>query len=126
MSKEAGDYTHFILRNHGTMIINGGTFGDEDTDRTNANTTNWGAALMNMEGNVTVNGGYFTCGDNYWSQKIGGANYSYAIRNYGGNMTINGGAVYGRMNGGIAADGGSIIINNGDFSVTEAILTMYL
>lgn len=116
-STEAGDSTHFILRNHGTMIVNGGTFGDTDTDRTNANTSNWGAAVMNVEGSTTINGGYFTCGDNYWSGKPAGANYSYAIRNYGGTMTINDGTVYGKMNGGIAADNGEIIINGGDFSL---------
>lgn len=119
-STEAGDSTHFILRNHGTMIVNGGTFGDEDTDRTNGNKANWGAALINLdEGDVTINGGYFTCGDNYWAGKPAGANYSYAIRNYG-TMTIKEGTVYGKMNGGVAADGGSIAIQGGDFSVTGA------
>ena len=113
----ANEKTHFILRNYGDMTINGGTFGDTDTDRDNANTANWGAAIINMEGNCTINGGYFTCGDNYWSGKPAGANYSYAIRNYA-TMHITDGTVYGKMNGGIAADGGVVTIDKGAFSVT--------
>lgn len=110
---------HFILRNYGTITVNGGTFGDTDTDRTNDNTLNWGAALINMEGGKAVlNGGYFTCGDNYWAGKPNGsANYSYAVRSYG-ELTINYATVYGKMNGGVAADGGETIINDGDFSVS--------
>ncbi len=111
--------SHFILRNYGMLTVNGGTFGDTDTDRTNDNTLNWGAALINMEGGKAVlNGGYFTCGDNYWAGKPNGsANYSYAVRSYG-ELTINYATVYGKMNGGVAADDGETIINDGDFSVT--------
>lgn len=119
-SMEAGNLqSHFILRNYGTITVNGGTFGDTDTDRTNDNTLNWGAALINMEGGKAVlNGGYFTCGDNYWAGKPNGeANFSYAVRSYG-ELTINYATVYGKMNGGVAADDGAIIINDGDFSVS--------
>lgn len=119
---QSNQKTHFILRNYGTMTVNGGTFGDTDTDRNNANTANWGAAIMNMEGICTVNGGYFTCGDNYWSGKPAGgnANYSYAIRNFGetATMLFKGGTVYGKMNGGIAADSGVITIEDTTVSVT--------
>ena len=119
---EANGMTHFILRNYGDLTINGGTFGDTDTNRENANSENWGAAIINMEGTCTINGGYFTCGDNYWSGKPAQAsgstaNYSYAVRNYA-TMNMNGGTVYGKMNGGIAADGGLVTINGGTVSVT--------
>lgn len=111
--------SHFILRNSGMLTVNGGTFGDTDTDRTNDNTLNWGAALINLEnGTAVLNGGYFTCGDNYWAGKPNGsANYSYAIRSLG-KLTINYATVYGKMNGGVSADSGEIVINDGDFSVT--------
>lgn len=119
---EANGMTHFILRNYGNLTINGGTFGDTDTDRENVNSMNWGAAIINMEGICTINGGYFTCGDNYWAGKPaqaagGNANYSYAVRNFA-TMNMNGGTVYGKMNGGIAADGGLVTINGGTVSVT--------
>lgn len=120
-TSEADDnlMSHFILRNSGMLTVNGGTFGDTDTDRTNDNTLNWGAALINLEnGTAVLNGGYFTCGDNYWAGKPNGsANYSYAVRSYG-ELTINDATVYGKMNGGVAADAGEIIINGGDFSVS--------
>lgn len=116
----ATNKTHFILRNYGTMTINGGTFGDTDTDRANDNTANWGAAIINLAGTCTINGGYFTCGDNYWSAEPAGANYSYAIRNSDqtATMLFKGGTVYGKMNGGIAADSGVITIDDGNFSVS--------
>ena len=112
--------THFILRNYGTMTINGGTFGDTDTNRENENKANWGAAIINLAGTCTINGGYFTCGDNYWSAKPAGADYSYAIRNSDqtATMLFKGGTVYGKMNGGIAADNGVITIDDGNFSVS--------
>ena len=121
----SNEKTHFILRNYGTMTINGGTFGDEDNDRSNVNSSNWGAALINLTGGgVTINGGYFTCGDNYWAGKPNGStNYSYAIRNNGGTMVINDGNVYGKMNGGIASEAetsanpGLTKINGGNFTV---------
>lgn len=116
----ATNKTHFILRNYGTMTINGGTFGDTDTDRANDNTANWGAAIINLAGTCTINGGYFTCGDNYWSAEPAGANYSYAIRNSDqtATMLFKGGTVYGKMNGGIAADSGVITIEDTTVSVT--------
>lgn len=119
-SAEVGEnYSHDAVRNYGNLTINGGTFGDEDSDRTNANTEHRGAALRNMEGAVCeINGGFFTCGDNYYTWGDG-TGYSYAIRS-SGELTINDATLYGAMNGGISADAGHITINGGDFSVTGA------
>lgn len=118
ISAEVGDnYSHDAVRNFGTLTINGGTFGDSDTDKTNANTEHRGAAVRNMPGAVCeINGGFFTCGDNYytWGE---GTGFSYAIRS-SGELTINGATLYGAMNGGVSADAGNITINGGDFSVT--------
>ena len=119
-SAEVGDnYSHDAVRNFGTLTINGGTFGDSDTDKTNANTEHRGAAVRNMPGAVCeINGGFFTCGDNYytWGDTT---SFSYAIRS-SGELTINDATLYGAMNGGVAADAGNITINGGNFSVTGA------
>lgn len=45
--------------------------------------------------------------------------YSYAIRSQG-DLTINSATVYGAMNGGIAADAGTVVINDVTVSVTGA------
>ena len=119
-STGSGSETCFILRNEGKLTVNGGTFGDSNTDKADNNTNNRGAAVINNGGNVTINGGNFTCGDNYWMMPAvtNGNKFSYAIRNYGGTMTINGGTVYGKMNGGIAADGGTVTINNVEVDIS--------
>lgn len=116
---DEGNYGHDAVRNFGTLYIEGGYFGDADIDQANTNDTTYGAAVRNQDGAICViNGGHFTCVDNYgaWAD-TGNTAYSYAIRNFG-TMTINGGEVYGAMNGGVAGDDGSIIINDGSFSVT--------
>ncbi len=112
-----GNFGHDAVRNYGTLTINGGTFGDDDLDKGNANTEHRGAALRNL-GQCVINGGFFTCGDNYYTWG-GSTGYSYAIRS-AGDLVINYATVYGAMNGGVAADGGHIEINDGDFSVTGA------
>ena len=116
---DEGNYGHDAVRNFGTLYIEGGYFGDADTDQANTNDTTYGAAVRNQDGAICViNGGHFTCVDNYgaWAD-TGSQVYSYAIRNFG-TMTINDGEVYGAMNGGVAGDAGSITINDGFFSVT--------
>ena len=116
---DEGNYGHDAVRNFGTLYIEGGYFGDADTNQTNTNDTTYGAAVRNQDGAICViNGGHFTCVDNYgaWAD-TGNQVYSYAIRNFG-TMTINDGEVYGAMNGGVAGDAGSITINDGSFSVT--------
>lgn len=104
---------HDAIRNFGVLTVNGGTFGDSDTDETNANDTTYAAGLRNL-GIATINGGYFTCLDNYghWSD-TGESTFSYAVRSEG-TLTMNGGKVYGKCNGGISADAGTITINDGE------------
>ena len=116
-SKKYVAQSNHAVFSSGTLTINGGTFGDNNTDRTDDNNDNIGAALFNS-GNATINGGYFTCVDNYgqweeWGGDKAPVNYSYAIRNTG-NLMINDAYVYGKCNGGIAADNGTITINDGE------------
>lgn len=111
-----GNWGHDAVRNYGVLTINGGTFGDDDLNRTNANTEHRGAAVRNAAGQCVINGGYFTCGDNYYTWGSG-SGYSYAIRS-SGDMVINNATVYGAMNGGVSADAGHIEINNGTFGVS--------
>ncbi len=104
------------ILNNGTMSINGGTFGDKDTDRTNANDVQRGNAVRNY-GTMTINGGYFTACDNYTN---GG--YAYAIGNGSASapqssMTIENAVVYGRMNGVLAADGGTMTVKDGTYTL---------
>lgn len=112
------NFSHDAIRNYGTLIINGGTFGDNDTNIENANTEHRGAALRSDSGEVEINGGFFTAGDNYysWGSETG---YTYAIRVLSGTLTINDCTLYGAMNGGIASENfGSVVIKDGNFSVT--------
>lgn len=113
------NYSHDAVRNAGILTIDGGRFGDPDADTENANTIHRGAALRTLTGSVTtVNGGSFTAGDNYYP--FSGQNgFTYAIRN-DGEMTINDATLYGAMNGGIACDSTSTLlnINGGNFTVS--------
>lgn len=113
----AGGMGHDAVRNFGELIIYGGTFGDSDTDETNENDTTYGASIRNL-GDLEINGGFFTCLDNFgkWDEGPTDDYFSYAIRSESV-MTMNGGKVYGRMNGGIAADAGTVIINEGTVDV---------
>ena len=139
-------WSHDAVRNFGRLTIYGGTFGDADSDKDNANTTTNGAALRNL-GTAVINGGNFTCTDNYAyyhsidavfgddvsnyevredgfvyskseNKKING--YSYAIRSQG-ELVINDANVYGNMNGGVAADAGSIVINGGKYVLDKSL-----
>ncbi len=139
-------WSHDVVRNFGRLTIYGGTFGDADSDKDNANTTTNGAALRNL-GTAVINGGNFTCTDNYAyyhsidavfgddvsnyevredgfvyskseNKKING--YSYAIRSQG-ELVINDANVYGNMNGGVAADAGSIVINGGKYVLDKSL-----
>lgn len=95
-----------------TITINGGVFGDPDTDTENDNVDiNRGGGIRNY-GTAILNGGKFTAADNFTT----GGGYAYAIINYG-EMTINDGVVvYGKNNGNIANNGGNIVINGGSFT----------
>ena len=102
----------------GTLTINAGWFGDSDNDKTNANGVQRGNAVRNW-GTATLNGGHYTACDNFTI----GNGYAYAIGTGGtgkeGSMIIQNADVYGKMNGGIAADSGSLVVNGGSFVLTE-------
>ena len=111
-----------IFNNDGaTITINGGHFGDADTDQTNVNAVNRGPALRNY-GTAILNGGTFTCYDR--TQNISNA-WAYPIINGKGNaaneditITINEGVtVYGNTNGSLAADGGTMNVAGGTFTL---------
>ncbi len=109
---------HDAFLNNGTATVNGGWFGDADNDKTNANGINRGAAFRNF-GTATINGGHFTACDNYTN---GG--YAYAIINgdedEGPTLTINDADVYGRNNGNIANNCGTVTVNGGVYDLTGA------
>ena len=96
-----------------TLTIKGGHFGDSDTDKTNANSINRGAAVRNF-GTATISGGTFTACDNFTN---GG--FAYAIINDGdGDLTFTGGTVYGCNNGNFAVNDGTVLIKAGSFTVS--------
>ena len=104
--------------NYGTLTINGGTFGDKNTNQTDANDVQRGNALRNL-GSATIDGGFFTACDNYTGA---GNGYAYAIANGDGThtdavLTINSATVYGKMNGVLASDGGTLTVNGGTYTL---------
>ena len=116
---------HDALLNNGTVTINGGWFGDSDNDKTNANAFNRGAGFRNF-GTATINGGHFTACDNFTN---GG--YAYAIINGDGDnnptLTINNADVYGKNNGNLANNSGTITVKGGtyDISGTKSYYSLY-
>ena len=110
------------IANYGTLTINNGTFGDKNTDRSDANDVQRGNALRNY-GTATINGGYFTACDNYTN-----SGYAYAIANGGSeypnaSMTIENATVYGSINGLIASDGGTLTVNGGTYTLGDGTET---
>ena len=108
--------------NYGTLVINGGIFGDKNTDKTDANDVQRGNAVRNY-GVATINGGAFTCCDNYTN-----SGYAYAIANGSASypdatMTINYATVYGSINGLIAADGGTLTVKDGSYTLGDGTET---
>lgn len=102
--------------NYGTLTINGGIFGDNDTDQTNANKVQRGNAVRNY-GTAVINGGAFTCCDNYVKD-----GYAYAIANGTSSypnaaLTIEQAVVYGKMNGVLACDGGVLTAKGGTYTL---------
>ena len=116
---------HDALLNNGTVTINGGWFGDSDNDKANANAFNRGAGFRNF-GTATINGGHFTACDNFTN---GG--YAYAIINGDGEnnptLTINNADVYGKNNGNLATNSGTITVKGGtyDISGTKSHYSLY-
>ena len=104
------------VENYGTLTINSGIFGDSDVYQENGNGVQRGNAVRNY-GVATINGGAFTACDNYTN---GG--YAYAIAN--GDeyypdaiMTINYATLYGNCNGLLASDGGTLVANDGSYTL---------
>lgn len=118
--KVENNYQHILVNNNGALTINGGTFGDNDTDKTNENKANLGPAIYNQK-NATaiINKGNFSCHDGYWKNKDGQQSFSYTIRNEG-IMTINNCNVYGKTIGCLSTrgDGTKVTINEGLFTLT--------
>lgn len=112
------NFVHDAIRNFGELVIDGGTFGDQDTNKKNDNVVNFGAALNNQkDAKATIKFGNFTTGDNYWpvDRKI---KFSYAIRN-SGTLTVEDWHVYGKMNGGVAGDAGIMHLKGGKVEITN-------
>ena len=120
-SFDNGFIGHDAVRNFGKLVIDGGTYGDEDLDKTNANSNNYGAALRNISGaTAIIKSGNFSAGDNYWDDPSGKNNgFTYAIRN-AGELTVEDWHVYGKMNGGVSGDGGTMHLNGGKVEITDA------
>lgn len=113
------NFGHDAIRNFGELVIDGGTFGDQDTAKDNDNKVNFGAALNNQEGaKATIKSGNFTTGDNYWKNVEGKNGYSYAIRN-SGTLTVEDWHVYGKMNGGVSGDAGTMYLKGGKVEITN-------
>ncbi len=119
---DTDDQGRHAVVNYGTLVINGGIFGDKNADNTDVNDVQRGNAVRNY-GVATINGGAFTCCDNYTN---GG--YAYAIAN--GNedydnaaVTINYATVYGSINGLIASDGGTLTVKDGSYTLGDGTET---
>ena len=108
-----GDYQRrHAVRNHGTLTINNGTFGDQNLDLEDENDVNYGSSVWN-EGTADIHNGYFTTLDNYghWEGDAKNGEYSYILNNYG-NMTIHNAYIYGKSNGGLAVNAGDITVED--------------
>ena len=115
---------HDAVYNTGTLVVNGGIFGDKNSTMTDANDVNRGAAVRNYGGTATINGGSFTACDNFTN---GG--YAYALINdNNGTMTINNATVYGKNNGNIANNYGSVTVKGGTYTLnnTESYYSLYV
>lgn len=104
------------IENYGTLAINGGFFGDKNSDEKDANDVQRGNAVRNY-GIATIERGSFTCCDNYTGE---GNGFAYAIANGSAShpdasMTINNATVYGSVNGLIASDGGTLAVKEGSY-----------
>ena len=115
-NKDVTAQGHDAVYNTGTLTIAGGVFGDADDDQTNANGQNRGAAVRNFGGAVTINGGSYTACDNFTN-----SGYAYALINdNNGSMTINDANVYGKNNGNIANNYGTVTVKGGSFTLNNA------
>ena len=119
------------VANYGTLTVSGSTVYSTDTEAQGRHAiTNYGTltvenselgstqsrgnAIRNF-GTATIKNSALTCCDNYLN---GG--YAYVFANSAGTMTIENCRYSGAANGVFAADGGSIIINSGEYELTGA------
>ncbi len=109
--------------NYGTATVKNGYFGDKNSDMTDANDVNRGAGFQN-QGTAVIDGGYFTACDNFTPAETGNNGYAYAIINYG-DITINDATVYGKNNGNLANDAGTMTVNGGNFSLVKGAKKNY-
>ena len=97
--------------NYGTLVIEGGWFGDSDCDKTNASVINAGRAVASFgSGSATLNGGHYTAIDNFTNEK-----YSYVLYVNGAeaSLIVNSADIYGAMNGVISSyNGGRLVVND--------------
>lgn len=117
----------YVIENRGNLTItgNGTVYNTEDSKQGNGSVSNYGSitiengtfggalqrgAAFGNYATAVVNGGSFRSCDNY----VNGG-YAYALVNYDGTMEVNNASVYGKMNGVIAANKGSITVNSGSY-----------
>ena len=103
--------------NYGTATVKNGYFGDKNSDQTDANDVNRGAGFQNY-GTAVINGGYFTACDNFTNTADTGIGYAYAIINYG-TLTVNDATVYGKNNGNLANNEGTMTVNGGNYTLNK-------
>lgn len=116
------DQGRHAIENYGTLTINGGFFGDKNSNKEDDNDVQRGNAVRNF-GTATIEGGSFTCCDNYTGA---GNGFAYAIANGSeshpdASMTINNATVYGSVNGLIASDGGTLTVNGGSYALGDGM-----
>ncbi len=109
--------------NYGTATVKNGYFGDKNSDMTDANDVNRGAGFQNY-GTAVIDGGYFTACDNFTNTEGTGSGYAYAIINYG-TITVNDATVYGKNNGNLANNEGTMTVNGGNFTLTKGTKQNY-
>ena len=100
----------------GTVIVSAPiTFGDSDEIRDNDNATNRGCGIQNNGGTLILNDGYYTACDNFTN---GG--WAYAILNCSGDTVINNATTYGKNNGSIGCEAGTLTVNGGTYNLSKA------
>ena len=121
-------HTLLHVTESGKLTINGGTFGDLDTNKTNDNKANLGPTILNEGGKVVINNGHFTNHDGFWKNIENKNAWSYVICNNNGEITINNCDLYGQVIGGITSEGekAHVTIKGGNFSASHKDLVYLL
>lgn len=93
------------IKNEGTLVINGGNIGTDDTA---------GAAVINDGGVATINGGFFASRQESFA---GDSRSAYVFVNNEGTMVVNYANVEGKTHGLFAAYGDKLIVNGGMYKL---------